>query len=172
MSKSEKNKPAFLKPRKHVFSRQAFKRARKAKVFGMTTSSGKVLVTPSPLNPKSSDWIKILQSKVVPFLREAFPRRRTFVLLLDGEKIFHTEEAEAARKRAGVKLLPDWPSFSPDLNPQGELRRKEHKSDSFSVFRRRIIAASKDYPASEKLVPSLAERVAECLRRKGANVGK
>ena len=52
------------------------------------------------------------------------------------------------------------------------LRKEEKSSDSFSVFKRRVLAVCKKYPAPEKLVPGVAERVATCLARRGAHVGK
>ena len=52
------------------------------------------------------------------------------------------------------------------------LRKTDQKSDTVATFKRRIIEVSKQYPSKEKLVPSLADRVQECLKRGGANIGK
>ena len=51
MSKAEKKRPAFLKPRVNDFDRTGFKRVKKAKVFGTTTSDGQSLIRPCPLHP-------------------------------------------------------------------------------------------------------------------------
>ena len=77
-------------------------------------------------------------------------------------------------------MLPAWPSRSPDLSPQenvwawveDRLRKVEKKQDTFSVFKRRIVELAKAYPNKEALIPSMAKRVAKCIRRKGANIGK
>ena len=180
MREGERNKPAFLKPRQHIFKRSEYKRCLKAKVFGLTTSNGKCLIARSPLHPTSEDWVKMVQKHVGPFLAGAFPDRRTCRVLLDGETILHTTVAKEAFKQSGIRLLPNWPAHSPDLNPQenvwawGEkqLRKAEKKTDSFSTFKRRIIATCKQYPAKEKLVPSLADRMRRCLDRRGAAIGK
>lgn len=180
MRKGEKNKPAFLKPKYKVFTQSEFKRAQRAKVFGLTTSSGQSLVIPSPLYPESSDWVGMVHQHVGPFLRQAFPDKASVVILLDGETIMRTKEAKAALKEYGIKMLPNWPAHSPDINPQEnvwawaekKLRVSEKKSDSFSVFKRRIIATSKLYPSGVKLVPGLAGRIATCIARHGAKIGK
>jgi hypothetical protein len=60
----------------------------------------------------------MVNDKLAPVLRRAFPNRKSFTLLLDNEKIMHTEEARAMCKKHGIKVLKDWPAHSPDLNPQ------------------------------------------------------
>ena len=180
MHKREKCKTAFQKPRRQIFKRSEFKRCSKAKVFGLTTSIGTSLVVPCPLHPKTEDWIKILRERVAPFLADAFPSKRSYTLLLDGESIMHTPEARKAMQDCGVRLLPSWPAHSPDLNPQENvwastektLRRTERGSDTLTIFKRRILDISKKYEGKEKLIPSMAGRISLCLRRKGANIGK
>ena len=180
MSKRERNRPAFLQPTHHIFTRTEHKRASKAKIFGITTSNGHCLVLPCPLDPSAKDWIKLVQKHIGGFLRAAFPERHTCQVLLDGESLLHTVQAKAALKAEGVRVLPAWPSRSPDLNPQenvwawveDRLRKVEKKQDTFSVFKRRIVELAKAYPNKEALIPSMAKRVAKCIRRKGANIGK
>ena len=180
MSKAEKTKAAFLKPKRHIFKRSEYKHALKAKVFGLTTSNGLSLVVPSTLHPKSPEWVKILRTHVRPFLAEAFPGRKSYTVLLDGETIMHTEEANAAMRDCGVRLLSPWPAHSPDLNPQEnvwgwaekQLRKHEQRTDTFTVFKRRIIQVSQKYVGKAKLVPSLAGRLEKCVRRRGGPIGK
>ena len=180
MRRSEKNKGAFLKPRNKILSRSDWKKCTRAKVFGLTTSTGEVLAIPTPLHPTASDWIKLVQEKIGAFMAAAFPKRASYVILLDGEKIMHTDEAKAAMQEVGIRPLPDWPSYSPDLNPQEnvwawaepQLRKTEKKEDEVSTFKRRIIAVCKKYPGKDKLVPNLATRMRKCVKLRGENIGK
>lgn len=180
MSKKEKTKGAFLKPKYHIFKRTEYKKCSKAKVFGLTTSNGQSLVVPCPAHPTSADWINILKDRVQPFLAAAFPDRSSYTLLLDGESIMHTTEANAAMKECGVRLLAPWPAHSPDLNPQEnvwawaekKLRKVEQQVDTLQVFKRRVIQVSMMYKGKEKLVPSLAGRMESCLAQSGGKIGK
>ena len=180
MKKAERTKPNFMKPRNKLFDRKTYKQASKAKVFGITASDGSSMVCPSPLHPTSKDWVKLFRGRVVPFLRDVFPDRRHITVLLDGEKLMHTDEAKAAMRESGVRVLQGWPSHSPDLNPQenvwawalGRLRKTEKRRDSLATFKWRIVDVSKQYPGGPKLVPSMRRRVALCIQRKGANIGK
>ena len=117
MSKSEKTKLAFMKPKRHIFKRSEYKRAQKAKVFGLTTSVGTQLICHVPSRLDSKGWVKILHRRVGPFMKEAFPNRSSCTILLDGETLLHTDVAKAAMREEGLRALPDWPSHSPDLNP-------------------------------------------------------
>jgi hypothetical protein len=52
------------------------------------------------------------------------------------------------------------------------LRKTEKAGDSVSAFKRRCVHVCKHYPSSEKLITSLPGRMAKCICRKGANIGK
>ena len=122
----------------------------------------------------------MVRTRVGSFLKASYPEKGICVVLLDGESIMHTREAKAAMKEEGMRPLPHWPAHSPDLNPQEnvwawaekELRRTEKKEDTFSTFKRRVAQACKRYPNSSALVPSMSKRFAECIKRKGAMIGK
>ena len=118
MRKSEKKKSAFLKPKRSIFKRSEYKRAQKAKVFGLTTTTGLQHICHVPSRLDSKTWVKVLHRRVGPFMKRAFPNRSTCTILLDGETLLHTDEAKAAMKAEGLRVLPDWPAHSPDLNPQ------------------------------------------------------
>ena len=102
----------------HRFPKRDYNRTQKQRVFGLTTSTGKVLsfLVPKPWTTQA--WAAEFKAKVVPFLKRSFPRKKTFQILLDGEKLLRGPAAKAAMTEAGVTILPNWPSYSPDLNPQ------------------------------------------------------
>ena len=180
MRKGEKTKTPFLRPKHKMFTTKEYKAVTKVKVFGVTTSDGQVFVCPSPSYPTSSDFVKMVNNKLGPFLRTALPHRTSYKLLLDGETPMHTPEAKAALKANRISLLPDWPAHSPDLNPQEnvwgwaepQLRKTEKQTDSVATFKKRVFAICKQYPGGAKLVPGLAKRMAECIKRQGAPIGK
>ena len=76
MSRHEKKTRPFLKPRKAIFKRSEYKRAQKAKVFGLTTSTGASLICHVPTKFCAADWVKLIRRRVGPFMREQFPDRR------------------------------------------------------------------------------------------------
>ena len=82
MSKKERRHANFTKPRKHIFKRSEYKRTQQVKVFGLTTSNGKLLICRAPKNPDANDWIRLVEKRVGPFMREAFPGRARMTILL------------------------------------------------------------------------------------------
>ena len=87
-----------------------------------------------------------------------------------------TSEAKAAFAEHGLEAMPDWPKYSPDLNPQEHvwswveraLRKEERKSDTFQVFTRKLLVVARRYPSAAAFMPSMHGRVQEVLRCKGA----
>lgn len=175
MSKEEKQRPAFFRPR-HMFRRKEFKQTKKGKVFGITLSTGhqRLWFVTTPF----TQWVfaKLVRRQLGPFLQECFPDRTRFRILLDGEKLLHAPHAKEACDEVGIELLDSWPHYSPDLNPQenvwpwveSQLRKSECKTDTFAVFKRRLLQVGKTYPDAAKLIPSMHDRIADCLRGKGA----
>ena len=144
MKASEKAKAEFQKPKpRQMFTRHEYKKgAKKGKVLGFTTSTGKllfVLCTP-PWN--TSAFARLVRRRVGPFFRKTFPGKQRIRILIDSEPLMHTGEAKAAFSEFGIEALPDWPKYSPDLNPQENvwgwveqaLRKKEKRSDAFTGF--------------------------------------
>ena len=174
MRKAEKKLPAFVRP-KRWFAKKDYKKTKKHKVFGLTTSNGKSIAfsCPSPWN--SVLWAALVDQKVNPFLKKAFPGKKKFHLLLDSEPLLHTDEAKASYTRAGI-TTEAWPKYSPDLNPQEQvwawaepkLRSLETGTDAFEPWQKKVLKAVQAYPAKGKLVPSMARRCQTLVKRSGA----
>ena len=47
-----------------------------------------------------------------------FPERRHIRILIDSERLLHTDEATRALAEFGICPMADWPKHSPDMNPQ------------------------------------------------------
>ena len=73
MSRHEKKTRPFLKPRKAIFKRSEYKRAQKAKVFGLTTSTGASLICHVPTKFCAADWVKLIRRRLGPFMRGRAP---------------------------------------------------------------------------------------------------
>ena len=177
MSAKEKKKGAFLMP-KRWFPKQEWKKTKKQKVFGLTTSNGKSLVFHVPKPYSSEQWAVDLKKKVIPFLKRTFPRLSQYRVLLDGEGLFYAPPAKKVMKDNGVSVLPDWPKYSPDLNPQENvwawaeprLRTLETGRDTFEAWQAKVLKAVAAYPSSSKLVGSMAKRCQSLMARPGAMV--
>ena len=177
MSKAEKKKPEFQRPKKW-FPQKEYKKTTKVKLFGLTTSTGKIFTSLFPNGYSAQTWAKIVDKKLAPFLQSAFPGRRAFQLLLDGDTVFRAPEAKAAYKKHGITLLPDWPPHTPMMNPQENVwpwtetyLREELESEAKRVdietFKRDIQKAVQSYVGADKLVGSMVKRVRQCLETEG-----
>jgi hypothetical protein len=180
MKKDEKLKPAFVRP-KRWFKQKEWKRVKKQKVFGLTTSNGKSLCFLVPSSPWNAEkWAGLVRTRVAPFLRKALPNQRSFQILLDGEKLLHAPASKTAMKDNKITTLPNWPPYSPDINPQenvwgwaeDELRKIEDTTDkSFETFGKSALKACRAYPGSKKLVRSMPKRVKQCILNDGGPIG-
>lgn len=179
MTKAEKTKPKFLRPKKW-FQKKDWKKTKKQRVFGLTTSNGHKLNFFVPKPWSTEEWAVALKNKVVPFLKKAFPNRTSFQILLDGEKLLHGPAAKTVMRENGVKTLAGWPGYSPDLNPQENLwawaeehlRTLEKDNDTFEAWKKKVLKACDDYPSAKKLIGSMAKRMQKVLTMKGGMTGK
>jgi hypothetical protein len=180
MRPEEKFKGAFVRPKRWFNKKKDWDRVKKQRVFGLTTSSGKSFACLVPKPCDSIVWKDILKTQVVPFLKKSFPRRREYRVLLDGEQMLRAEPAKSFMAKRGMKLLADWPKYSPDINPQEhvwasaeiDLRKAEKQTDTFATFQQRCLKAVRGYKSAAKLVPSMAARMKEVVERHGSMTKK
>ena len=138
MKASERAKAEFLKPKpSQMFPRKEYKSSvRKSKVLGFTTSTGKKLFLQCPQPWCSEAFARIVRQRVGPFFQAAYPEKRHIRVLLDSEPLLHAGPAKEALAEFGIEALPDWPKYSPDVNPQ----------ETFGAGRRRCCELRKGRP--------------------------
>ena len=159
-----------------VFTRKEHKSVKKCKILGFTAANGRVLCVRCPAPWNSSKFAVLVRKHVGPFFRRAFPERRLIRILIDSERLLHTDEAKRAFAEFGICPMAGWPKYSPDMNPQENvwswtekaLRREEQKSDTFPTFCRKLLRVARRYPSPECLIPSMAKRVKRVLKHGGA----
>ena len=179
MSKAEKHTAAFARP-KRWFPSKEWKKVQKLKVFGLCTSNGKTLAFPVPTPNTTEQWVSDIKTHVAPFLKKSFPSLSSYMILLDGEPLLHAPEAKAMMAKYNIKVLPGWPKYSPDLNPQEnvwawaepKLRALEKSGDTFEKFEKHVLTAVRAYPSSSQAVGSMAKRCKLVEEAKGGMIGK
>ena len=105
MTKAEKMTSAFVRP-KRWFPTSDYKRAKKQKVFGLTTSNGKSLAFLIPTPSNTEVWAGLLRQYVGSFLKDTFPGKTSFQILKDGERLLHGPAAVIAFAELGITILP------------------------------------------------------------------
>ena len=162
---------------KQWFRGAEYKKTKKAQVFGAVMTNGTSWAT-AVEPPFTSEKFCRLVSKLAPALKRAFPKRSTFTILIDNEKVMHTREAKAELAKHGIKALPQWPPHSPDLNPQENvwpgvekrMRREAPKgSESLEAFTKRCVAYLKGLAkeSCKNYIKSMPSRIEDCLTKKG-----
>ena len=98
-------------------------------------------------------FAKLVGAKVRPFFRAAFASMRIPIYSVP---LLHTDEAKAALSEFGIEVMPEWPRYSPDLNPQEKvrswiekaLRKDEDPADACDDFCRKLSRAVHRYPSA------------------------
>ena len=117
MTKKEKKQGAFQRPKKW-FPKDQYKTVKKQTVFGLTTSNGKSLQFLVDKPRSGEQWAADIKKRVGPFLKKAFPNLTSYRILLDGEKLLHKPVAKAELAKWNISVIPNWPPYSCQLNPQ------------------------------------------------------
>ena len=179
MKSSEKFKPEFVRP-KRWFKTSEYKKTEKQKVFGCTTSTGESLAFLCPMPLTTEIWAGLVKTKLGPFLKRQFPGRASSQILLDGERLLHAPPAKAAMTSQSITVLPGWPKYSPDINPQENvwkgaevgLRKLEDEDgdESFEAFQKNVLKAVKSVPGSANLISSMTRRMKEVIEAQGAMI--
>ena len=177
MKHSEKSKAEFLKPKPNqMFTKKEYKKGvRKGKVLGFTTSTGRKLFVFCPRSWCAAAFARVVTKRVGPFFKAAFPNKQRIRVLLDSEPLLHAAPARAAMSKFGIEVLPDWPTYSPDLNPQENvwawaersLRKEETMADSYADFCTKLLRVARRYPG-DSLIASMHQRIHAVLASKGA----
>ena len=108
MNAKERYQKPFQRP-KRWFAGDDYKNVQKQKVFGFTSSNGKICAFLVNANYTGEMWAKDIDKKLAPFLKKCFPEKSSFRILLDGEGLLHKPVAKAAMRRHGIEVLPGWP---------------------------------------------------------------
>ena len=119
MKKREKMKLAFVKP-KRLFGKHDCKKALKGNVFGITLATGQQLLCHVSYRFTSRELVKLVRTRIGPYVRAAYPSQVNLRILFDGEPLLHANEAEAALDEFGILLSAGLASEFPRSQSPGE----------------------------------------------------
>lgn len=108
-------------------------------------ASGKLDLAFTSFKMNSKDYIQVLETRLLPFLRRF--RRKKFTFQQDNAAIHTSKETKQWIKDHKIDLL-DWPARSPDLNPVENL---------WGILVRRIYAEGKQYATVDELKSAILE---------------
>uniref|UniRef100_A0A914YW33 Tc1-like transposase DDE domain-containing protein n=1 Tax=Panagrolaimus superbus TaxID=310955 RepID=A0A914YW33_9BILA len=162
-----------LRKEKRVFSKRNFGGG-STMVWGAFCSAGTLRLAFVSSRMNSQDYIKVMESHLLPFLRG--PRRRIFAYQQDNAAIHVSRQSQAWFESKNVKLH-EHPPCSPDLNPMenfwGYLVRKVYangkKYQTVAKFETSIIDAWESIPQSliNNLIQSMKNRCFEVISNQG-----
>ena len=100
---------------------------------------------------------------------------------MDSESILHAPASKRAYREGGITILPSWPKYSPELNPQENvwprseitLRQKEGpKGTTFERFQTLAVEAVEEYKGAKNLIGGMVDRIDQCIASKGTFIDK
>lgn len=121
-------------------------------------------------------YIEILEKNLLPWVKSNF-RGENYFFQDDNAPIHTAKDVKAWIQKKRLKILPNWPSQSPDLNPIEHLwdeldrkvrKRPQHPRNALELE----IALQEEWakiPSTfyKKLVESMPNRIEECIYRNG-----
>lgn len=145
--------------------------------WGAFSAAGTLEIQFTSSKMNSSDYITVLKSSLLPFLRGA--AEKEWVFQQDNASI-HTSRETLAWLRANNIQFMEWPSRSPDLNPienvWGILVRKVYANyrtyDSVSSLKTAIVEEWENLEQKiiENLVNSMPKRIFDVILAKGGPI--
>ena len=136
---------------------------------------------PWPMGTTSKHFTLKIKRQIIPFLRQQFPGRTSFQLMLDGERLLHAAPAQAAFATANIaSKMGNWPSSSPDLNPQenvwpwaeDRVHFLEARGGTLDSFRGKCLRAVREYPvaSAKKFLRGMPGRSDKVLKNGGGAI--
>lgn len=109
------------------------------------SASGKLEIAFTSFKMNSRDYITVLETRLLPFMRRF--RRKKFTFQQDNAAIHTSKETKQWMMDHKIDLL-DWPARSPDLNPVENL---------WGIMVRRIYAEGRQYATVYELKSAISE---------------
>ena len=122
------------------------------------------------------DYIKILEKHLLPLINNNFNYKK-YLFQNDNAPIYTAKDVQQWILENKIRILPDWPSQSPDLNPiehlWSELERKiRNRSENIKNFKELEIALQEEWSKISRnqlmnYIESMPRRIEAVIRNNG-----
>jgi hypothetical protein len=122
------------------------------------------------------DYIEILDKHLLPFIRSKHHRQR-YAFQDDNAPVHTARDVKNWIAQQKVKVLPDWPSQSPDLNPiehlwhelERRLRKRSVRPKNFHELEGALQEEWERIPSETyiNLIESMPRRIEACIKNNG-----